>query len=151
MGRFFDKEVLEGIKERNSKKFYEEQYTIASTNYNFDDKNLAIMSDIHYHPRVDKDLYMLLIEYARRTLPNYIIMPGDMIETNSFIEIEKEKMYFEWFIRSLSEICPVIMIPGNHEIHNLEVKTFFSKSSSKESIKGMNGLGNLVPKALGLC
>ena len=102
------------------------------------------MSDIHYHPRVDKDLYMLLIEYARRTLPNYIIMPGDMIETNSFIEIEKEKMYFEWFIRSLSEICPVIMIPGNHEIHNLEVKTFFSKSSSKESIKGMNFLESLT-------
>ena len=144
MGRFFDKDTLEGIKERNSKKFYEDQYTIASTNYNFDDKNLAIMSDIHYHPRVDKDLYMLLIEYARRTEPDFIIMPGDMIETNSFIDIGRERDFFEWFIRSLSEICPVVMIPGNHEIHNLEVKTFFSKSSSKESIKGMNFLESLT-------
>lgn len=143
MGRFFNNEVLEGIKARNSRKFFEEKYTVSSPYYNFDNRNLAIMSDIHYHPCVDKDLYRLLVIYAERTKPNYIIMPGDMIETNSFIEFDKERIFFEWLIKSLAEICPVIMVPGNHEIHNLEVKTFFSKSSSKESTMGMFFLESL--------
>ncbi len=135
-GFFYDKN-LEGIKDRNKNKFYEEKYTLPSIYYTLDDKRLAVMSDIHFHPHVDKELYKLLILYASITNPDYIIMPGDQIETNSFIDNEKERIFFENFIRSLAEICPVIMIPGNHEIHNLEVRTYFRKNS-KENMKGIN-------------
>lgn len=137
MKGFFEGENLEGIKNRNRNKFYEEKYIVSSDYYYMDDKKMAIFSDIHYHPHVDKELYKLLILYARRTDPDYIIMPGDQIETNGFIDNEKEKMFFEFFIKSLAEICPVIMIPGNHEIHNLEVRTYFRKNS-KENMKAIN-------------
>lgn len=136
MNRVFYNEELDGIKRRNKNKFFEEKYVLSSDYYNLDDKRLAVFSDIHYHPHVDKEIYKLLILYTRKYHPDYVIMPGDQIETNSFIDSEKERMFFECFIRSLAEVCPVIIIPGNHEIHNLEVKTFFSKNS-KESTKCM--------------
>ena len=137
MNKFFYDKCLDGIKDRNKNKFYEEKYNVSSDYYTYNDKRLAIMSDIHYHRHVDKELYKLLVLYAMETNPDYIIMPGDQIETNAFLDSEEDKIFFERFIRSLVEICPVIMIPGNHEIHNLEVKTYFRKNS-KENIKCIN-------------
>ena len=138
---FYDIE-LDGIKDRNKNKFFDKEIILPSEYYTLDDKKISVMSDIHYHKHVDKDLYKLLIIYARNVKPNYIVMPGDQVETISFIDDEKEKDFFEWFIKSLAEICPIIIIPGNHEIHNLEVSTYFRKNS-KENSKCMNYFDSL--------
>lgn len=142
MNRFFYNINLEGIKDRNKNKFFEEEYEISSSYLPFDERSMAIFSDIHFHPHVDKEIYELLITYTETTKPDFILMPGDQAETNGFIDIKKERAYFEYIIRSLANICPIIMVPGNHEIHNLEIKTYFRKSS-KENIKGLNYFDSL--------
>ncbi len=133
MGRVFLDTELEGIKKRNKNKFYEEKYSLSSEYFNIEDKRIAIFSDIHYHPHVDKDLYKLLVFYVKMNKPDYVIMPGDQVETISFIDNQKERDFFEYIIRTISEVCPVIIIPGNHEQQDFSPKNFKNRLISDES------------------
>lgn len=75
-------------------------------------------------------------------------MPGDLIETVNFIDIRKEREFFESIVRSLAEVAPVIIVPGNHEIGDFDV----SKSISKDYVlnekalnffESLNGIKNV--------
>ena len=107
------------------KKFYVTDYKLNTPYINSEHPiNILIASDIHYHSGVNKDLFLNLLNYAKESKPNYIIMPGDQIETIDFIDNQNELLFFENFIKDLSKIAPIIMIPGNHEIQDLDIKHF---------------------------
>lgn len=111
------------------KKFYVDSKSISSPYFKKDEgSSILVASDIHYQPNVNKELYTLLIRYAQETKPSYIVMPGDQVETIDFIDDTKERQFFEYFIKSLSEICPVIIIPGNHEMKDYSHKIFGNRS-----------------------
>lgn len=112
-------------------KFFVQNCEITSPYFISDDcSKLLITSDIHFQPSVNKELFLLLIKYAQEVKPDYILMPGDMIETMSFLDYSSEKDFFENIIRSLAEICPVIMIPGNHEISDFSPSNFKNRLSN---------------------
>ena len=120
-------------------KFYATNYEM-TTPYLKSDLPVKILSapDIHYQPSVTRDLFTMLVRYARETKPDFIVMPGDQIETIDFIDNTKNKEFFESIIKDLSEIAPVIMIPGNHEIKDLNFK-----SSLKDDTKALKYFDSL--------
>lgn len=116
-----------GIKKSNINKFYETNYILESDHFNGPDKKIVTLGDIHYHPHVDKEIYLLMLLYIYLVKPDYIVMPGDLVETIDFIDDKKEKEFFEYLIKFMAQICPVIIIPGNHELLNLQVKSIKSR------------------------
>lgn len=121
----------ENFSERNLGKFYEEKELISSPYYKKDEVSTIMTgADIHYHPNVDKELYRIFVAHCRETKPDFIVMPGDMIETINFIDISKEKDFFESFIKDLAEVAPVIIVPGNHEIGNFESDKYTNRNYS---------------------
>lgn len=115
--------------EKNINKFYSETELIDSYYYKSDQKtNIVVASDIHYHSHIDKEIYKLLVKYVRETKPDFVLMPGDQIETIDFIENTKERDFFEGIIKSMAEIAPVIIVPGNHEIANFETSNFLNRN-----------------------
>jgi len=113
---------MDNISERIKNKFYVDNYEITSPFYKNNDIKLLVVGDIHYHENVNKDIFLMLISHVIKSKPNYVVIPGDLIETSGFLENIKEKEYFEYIIKSMAEICPVIMTPGNHEIANFDTK-----------------------------
>lgn len=115
--------------EKNLKKFYAETELINSYYYKSDKKtSIVVASDIHYHSHVDKEIYKLLVKYVRETNPDFVLMPGDQIETISFLDNAKERDFFENIIKSMAEVAPVIIVPGNHEIANFETNNFINRN-----------------------
>lgn len=113
---------------RNIKKFYSETELINSYYYKSDkETNIVVASDIHYHAHIDKEMYKLLVKYVRETNPDFVLMPGDQIETIDFIDNLKERDFFESIIKSMAEVAPVIIVPGNHEIGNFEPNKFLNR------------------------
>ena len=107
------------------KKFYVTDYQMITPYFKSDfPQKIMVASDIHYQARVSRDLFRMLVRYARETNPDFIVMPGDQIEVIDFIDDTNNKEFFESIIRELSEIAPVIMIPGNHEIKNFSRESF---------------------------
>lgn len=133
---------LKNISDKNKNKFYEEKYLISSPYYNNSDKRLLIVSDIHDQKNVSKEIFKLIYRYAKIYKPDYVIFPGDIFENDSIIDDKKEISFFVSLITSLAQVSKVIIIPGNHDIHNLNIKTLFFKNS-KESNKIINFLESL--------
>ena len=131
---------------RNERKFYSEEELINSFYYKKDkETSMVIASDIHYQPHVDKEIFKLLVKYCQETKPDFILMPGDQIETIDFIDNPKEKEFFEYIIRSLAEIAPVIMVPGNHEIGNFQASNYRNRDYkfNSKSIKYFESLNRI--------
>ena len=68
-------------------KFYTTDYGISTPYYKGDiPKRIMVASDIHYQPSVNRDTFRLLVKYAQESKPDYIVMPGDQVETIDFID-----------------------------------------------------------------
>lgn len=123
-------------------KFYVTSYGLTTPYMKSDiPTKIMVASDIHYQTNISQELFKEIVKYARETKPDFIVMPGDQIETIDFIDNTENRKFFEYIIRSLSEVAPVIMIPGNHEIKE------FNKENFKKRIKKENN-DKLNTKAL---
>ena len=137
---------MEYFSKRNINKFYSETKLINSYYYKSDkDTSIVIASDIHYHPHINKEIYKLLIKYVRETKPDFVLIPGDLIETSEFIDDIEEKKFFEYMIRAIAEIAPVIIVPGNHDIGNFNASNLVNKhySINTQSLKYLESLNRI--------
>ena len=117
------------------KKFYATDYELSSPYFKSDiPSKIMVASDIHYQTSVSRDLFRMIVSYAKEIKPDFIVMPGDQIETIDFIDDMNNKAFFESIIRELSEIAPVIIIPGNHEIKDFSVKNFKSRLKTDDEV-----------------
>ncbi len=133
------------ISNKNKNKFFEEKYLIKSPYYTFNDKRIAVFSDIHYQAHVSKDIYLLIYYYVLKCKPDYVVFPGDIFENDSIIDNKEELDFFTDLISLIAEICPVIIIPGNHDIQNLNIHTYFFNNSEKTTkiIKYLESLNKI--------
>ena len=131
------------FKKRNVNKFYSGTEIITSHYFKGEKEiEMLVASDIHYHPRVDKEIFKLLVKYCRETSPDFIVIPGDILETINFIDDLEEKKFFERIIEELAEISPVIIVPGNHEVGTFDIDKA-SNRSYIENTKALNYLSSL--------
>lgn len=111
-----------------SKTLYIDKEIIKSSFFNGkDDKEILVIADLHYHKHAQKDILNLIIKHVRLNNPDYIVMPGDIFDTEKFLNYSDVKEYFEYFISALAEVCPVILVPGNHDIASFDIKSFFNR------------------------
>ena len=134
---------MDEFKKRNIDKFYSETELISSYYYKKDkETSIVVASDIHYHEHIDKELFKLLVKYVKETNPDFVLMPGDQIETINFIDDINERQFFESIIREMAEVAPVIIVPGNHEIGDFDLNKCVNRNYSV-NIKALNYFDSL--------
>ena len=72
-----------------------------------------------------------MVKYVRETNQDFVLMPGDQIETINFIDSIKEREFFESIIKSMAEVTLVIIIPGNLEIGDFQPNKFLNREYFK--------------------
>lgn len=75
---------------------------------------IAHIADIHYSKNFKLKRLDILKEKIEEIHPNYICITGDLVDVYN-ITYDKSFIYFENFIKDLSNICKVIISIGNHE------------------------------------
>lgn len=78
-------------------------------------KKIALFSDIHFNIKYNYQLFLDIINNLKKNKPDYICIPGDIIDNNSVLEKETLKNRLYRFIEELSTISKVIISIGNHE------------------------------------
>lgn len=78
-------------------------------------KKIALFSDIHFNIKYNYQLFLNIINDLKQNKPDYICIPGDIIDNNSVLEKESLKNRLYRFIEELSSISKVIISIGNHE------------------------------------
>lgn len=79
---------------------------------------ICILSDIHFSYRVRNKKLNALREKLENRKPDYIFIPGDIVDSNNMIEKpSEEKRLLKW-LESLGKIAPTILSEGNHDVYH---------------------------------
>lgn len=113
---------------------------ISNKNYNISNnlnKTIILISDLHYKSEKDLERLNSVLNSIKRLNPNYICIPGDIIDKSS---IKDQDLLISWF-KELSMISKVFISIGNHEFYinkkNKEFglnKEFFNKLESIDNL-----------------
>lgn len=99
--------------------------------YSEKEEKICIVSDIHFSDRVKtKKLDSLARKIAERK-PNYIFVPGDLVDYNDLIFDEKEEVRLLDFFEKLGKITTTIISVGNHDEYKLASKEHEKKTKEK--------------------
>lgn len=126
-----------------SSKFYSDEYRVNLPTYKGEESTIVVASDIHFHEHVDKGLFLSMIRYCNRVNADYVIMPGDLIESFDFLNNSKEKTFFEYIIRELASFSKVIITLGNHEMNDLGLKKSKNNCDMIKYFDSLNRIKNV--------
>jgi len=99
-------------------KLYETEYKI----YNKNCFKICIISDIHISDKLNSNRLDKLIEYMEDEKPDYILIPGDLLDKNSELETELSRVIN--FLTKLGNIGKTFIILGNHDLFDINKKYF---------------------------
>ena len=101
-------------------------------------KKICLFADIHYNFGYDLKRFDLIIENIKSNNPDYICIPGDIVDSVDIIDDNKIE-YLTKFIKDISLLCPVIIAKGNHD----ETKYVDNKHNYLNSDKYFNKLNSI--------
>lgn len=105
-------------------------------------KSIVLISDIHYQDKKDIKLLNNLLDNIKKIKPDYICIPGDIINKSS---LKDEEEFINW-LKKLSKISKVIISLGNHEFYIKPHKKIYSLNKPLfekiENIKNLYLLDN---------
>jgi predicted MPP superfamily phosphohydrolase len=105
---------------------------------------ICIISDIHFSYRVKSKKLENLAKLLRAKNPDYIFIPGDLIDSVDMIreELERERL-LDW-LKSLGEIATVIISKGNHDNYKKHhIGLFMSKWSETKNTNFENDVSKI--------
>ena len=87
-----------------------------------------LASDIHFSPSITSETLGKIASAAKSKHPDYIIIPGDLIDYLDAIDSNHELLRLLSWLENLGEIAPTIIGLGNHDFyrinHNQKPKFF---------------------------
>lgn len=109
---------------------------------------ICILSDIHFSSQVKDKRLNSITEKIRERNPDYIFIPGDLVDSNDMIaKASEENRLLNW-LKSLGEITTVIISKGNHDFYKkpdkkLRFKDDWDICSNSAFVKKVNQLENV--------
>ncbi len=111
------------------KKIHESKYII-NKNEITNSYKIIVISDFHYSKKTKDKKLSIIINYIKSIKPDYIFIPGDLIDDNNVLEDIELKNKLIKFLKDLSKISKIIISIGNHEYYYFKGKEkefFFNK------------------------
>lgn len=103
------------------KLFYETSYRIYNERAKTPLKFL-VLSDIHFSASMPEERLQLCAEKASKQKPDYILIPGDLIDFQDDIDNPKILAHLTAWLEQLGRIAPTIVSLGNHDYYRVPPK-----------------------------
>lgn len=102
-------------------------------------KTIALFSDIHFSKKYPEHILTEIVKNIETNKPDYICIPGDIIDDASVLTDEKLVEQLTQFLIQLSSLAPVIISYGNHD----EVLLRFHKATYQNTTSFFHQLNDL--------
>ncbi|MDD3452770.1 MAG: metallophosphoesterase [Bacilli bacterium] len=109
---------------------------------NNNNKRIALLSDIHYSRKYNNELLLQIFNNLKKNKPDFICIAGDIIDDAKTLDNETIKNRLYKFIKHLSTICDVIIIPGNHDLIEINKNKIVNRYHEEFFIK-LNSIKNV--------
>ena len=73
---------------------------------------LLVLTDLHFNENVSMGILFKIILEVEFNFCDYILIAGDLIDDNSYLDDKKNYEVLKWFLKELSRSVPVIMVLG---------------------------------------
>ncbi|MBR0431153.1 metallophosphoesterase [Candidatus Saccharibacteria bacterium] len=73
---------------------------------------LLVLTDLHFNENVSMGILFKIILEVEFNFCDYILIAGDLIDDNSYLDDKKNYEVLKWFLKELSRTTPVIMVLG---------------------------------------
>ncbi len=110
--------------------------------YNKNNIKIMIMSDIHFSKCVKDKKLNYITNYINKEQPNYILIPGDLIDSNDDIkDINEKNRLFKW-LEEISKNTIILFSLGNHDMFKRVngKRTFFKDEELLKKISNINNI-----------
>ena len=100
---------------------------IHETNYKIynqkikEDIKISILSDLHFSYCITNEKLKRILNKIKKINPNYILFPGDLIDSTDMIIDENEKQRLLSWIKELGMIAPTIISIGGHDFYKKQI------------------------------
>lgn len=100
---------------------------------------ICIISDIHFSYQITDEKLESLREKLENRNPDYIFIPGDLVDSNDMIDKQSERKRLLDWLESLGKIAVVLISEGNHDTYKKASKEYHKKTNDKwEVVKNTN-------------
>ncbi|MBS7020865.1 MAG: metallophosphoesterase [Firmicutes bacterium] len=80
----------------------------------------AVFSDLHYNKTFPKESLDTIKDVLVKQNPDYVVIPGDILDEAKIIENEEHAKIIEDFLYGIGECSNVVISLGNHDLFNSE-------------------------------
>ncbi|MBR3661250.1 MAG: metallophosphoesterase [Bacilli bacterium] len=94
--------------------FYNTYYKIYN-NKTKNDFRISVLSDLHFNDKTLDSKLQMILNKLDKDKPNYILFPGDLLDSSDVINNLKDKRRLLLFLKRMSNIAPVIISLGSHD------------------------------------
>ena len=99
--------------------FYTKRYDI----YNDKRIKILVLSDIHFSSSIKDKKLDIITKYIKNELPDYLLIPGDLIDcVDEITNIYNKDRLIKW-ITEISKLTCVLISLGNHDMFKRINKT----------------------------
>lgn len=116
-------------------------YLIYDKNIN-SSKNIALLADIHYSNIFKDQKFKLIKDNLYSNKPNYICIPGDIIDSTNILDDTKKQQTFLDFFEDIGGIAPTFISLGSHDFTRLDGNNW-SVDYNEKWFKELNSIDNV--------
>lgn len=91
-------------------------YQVTGTNQK---KRIVMIADIHYHMKYKRERFSMILSKIKPLEPDYICIPGDLLDRVD-VSVKADMKPFYHFLKELTNLAPVIMTLGNHDLEEMK-------------------------------
>ena len=102
--------------------------------YSKHELKVCVISDVHFSYQVTDYKLNSLLDKLRERKPDYIFLPGDLIDSNDMIFKPSEEERLLRFLTQLGEVAPTLISVGNHDVYKKASKEYKKKTGEKWEI-----------------
>ncbi len=107
---------------------------------------IAVISDLHFGSKVTDRKLNAIKKFLKGLSPNYIFLPGDLIDCANTVDDEREAKRLLKFLQSVADIAPLLISYGNHDFYRRSGKdwiedtneSFFSDVATLKNVHLLN-------------
>ena len=92
---------------------------------------ICVISDIHFSYQITDDKLDSLKEKLAERKPDYIFIPGDLVDSIDMVKEESEEKRLLNWLEDLGKIAVVLISEGNHDVYKKASKEYTKKTGDK--------------------
>lgn len=106
--------------------------------------NFSVISDLHFSYTVSSKKLAAILNKLESLEPDYILFPGDLIDSVDMVEDTKERMRLISWLHNLKDIAPTLISLGSHDYYKKTPNGAWEYHPNEDFLEEINSIPRIT-------